>query len=362
MISALIVNYHCASLTRKAVESVLAEDTEVEVIVVDNSADDGELIRLRQSLPVEVTLLSSGRNEGFAKACNWAYRQSRGSMILLLNPDAYLLPGALVRMKETLVGSPRVGAVGPRIYWDDEKRFLLPPSVFPSPWQNLWEKTERIHHRIWEVYSLLFRRAAICFWLAEKPMRQAALSGGHMLLSRSAVERCGGLFDERFFMYYEDSDLVLRLRRAGYRLFLEPRAGCVHRYQHSADKNVLMGNSYLSYIEKNYRKNITFRIGSWLPTRTLRCGNVIPLGSIVVSPEFEVPPSLRTRWLLEISPSPSLVPAIAHFGSGKTAAIPQECWKLLHAGRYFARLTPPDFWPTNKVTWTWEIPNADKEQ
>lgn len=361
MISALIVNYHCASLTSKAVKSVLAEDAEVEVIVVDNSACDEELSRLLKLLPPEVTLLSNGRNEGFAKACNWAYRQSRGDMILLLNPDAYLLPGALVRMKATLAGFPRAGAVGPRIYWDDEKRFLLPPSVFPSPWQDLWEKIGRIHHRLGKIHSMLFRRAAIRFWLAEKPIRQTALSGGHMLLSRSAVEKSGGLFDERFFMYYEDSDLVLRLRHAGYHLFLEPRAGCVHRYQHSTNKSLLMGNSSVLYFGKNFRRNFAFHIGNWLPTRTPYRESMIPLGITLVSPKFEVPSSLRARWLLELSPSSSFVPAIAHFGSGETAAIPPDCWELLQAGQYFARLTIPDSWPAEKVAWTWEIPCAEMD-
>ncbi|MGZ5007132.1 MAG: glycosyltransferase family 2 protein [Methylobacter sp.] len=357
MISVLIVNYHCANLTLNAVESVLSDEKEIEVIVVDNSAEPTELLILQNLLPAEVTLLSSGYNEGFAKACNRAYQQSQGDMILLLNPDAYLLPGALAQMKSTLANYPRAGAVGPRIYWDSDRKFLLPPSIIPSPLRNLIGRACLSHALLRNIYSKSFRRNAISYWSADTPLRQPALSGGHMLLSRNAVEQSGGLFDEQFFMYFEDTDLVLRLRQAGYHLYFEPRAECVHHYQHSANKMKLMGESGPQFYQKHFRKSMITRFSDWLPHRTPDFEGIIPLGQTLISPAFEVPLPLQQRWLFELGFSSSFVPSIGYFGSGEIASIPDACWKLLHAGRYFARISAPDSLVPQSC-WTWEIPES----
>jgi GT2 family glycosyltransferase len=361
MISALIVNYHCANLTCASVASVLAENLNVEVIVVDNSADDDELKRLRQILPPEVTLLSNMQNNGFGKACNWAYQHSQGDMILLLNPDAHLLPGALAQMQTTLLNHPDAGAVGPKVYWDINKKFLLPPSIFPSPLYNLiMGKAGIFCGLLHKIYSAIFRYNSIRYWLASKPLLQSALSGGHMLLSRQAIEQSGGLFDEQFFMYFEDTDLILRLRKTGYKLYFEPRAECVHHYQHSANKMQMMHVSGPQFYAKHFHNSIFFRLSTRLSNRTVDFDNIISLEKTLIAIDFPVPLILREHWLFEFGFSDSFVPSIGYFGSGEVASIPEECWKLLHPGRYFIRISKPTLWRNKNICWTFEIPDPEE--
>lgn len=71
-------------------------------------------------------------NLGFGRACNLAFDASDSELVLLLNPDARLLPGALDTMRFLTAERPDLAAVGPRVHWDDSKRFMMPLSTFPS--------------------------------------------------------------------------------------------------------------------------------------------------------------------------------------------------------------------------------------
>ncbi len=226
------MNYKSAALTLQAVQSVLASSTagRVRVVVVDNSADRGEAAALAQLLPPGTERIVNEHNAGFGNACNQVYQGAREKYVLLLNPDTRLLPGALGRLRE-LCEQEGVGAVGPQIYWDDNLHFLLPPSCWPLHF-CLAPGLSRLHPeaRVKRLADGLWRSYQIRVWQAEGPLPVLNLSGGHVLLKREAVERAGGLFDPRYFLYFEDTDLFLRLRKAGYRLWVEPRARVVHYY------------------------------------------------------------------------------------------------------------------------------------
>jgi GT2 family glycosyltransferase len=357
IISAIIVNYHCASLTLRAVESILREKEEIEVLVVDNSVSEDEARHLTAHLPYGVILLVSSANEGFGRACNRAYQQSQGEMVLLLNPDACLLPDALGHLKRTLLARADAGAVGLKTYWDAERRFLLPPSLFPSPWLALRDELWRLHPTLGWFNSLVFRRHAMRVWQSEQALADSALSGGAVLLKRSAIERSGGLFDERFFMYYEDSDLMLRLKRANYRLYVEPSAECIHYYEHSAAKMGLMADAGAQYFDKHFSRSWLLRWARWLADKaaTLPQQSFSDLGALQQPPTFPVPSELHGGWLLEISPSPFFIPSIGRFGDGEIVDIPVECWRLLHPGNYYCRLGRPSAIPGSTFSWRWEI-------
>lgn len=362
MISVIVVNYHSAALTGRALASVLEEraapPAELELLVVDNSEDAAEARRLRELLPPSARLLVNSVNEGFGQACNRAYEQSRGDLILLLNPDAWLAPGALDRLRRTLLDHPRAAAVGPLNYWDRARSFYLPPNLFPGPWQRLSRQLWRLHPALGWYQSRRLRRRALRVWRGNRALPQAALSGGGVLLRKSAVEAAGGLFDRRFFMYFEDSDLMLRLKRAGYRLYLEPAAACVHSYEHSAAKMALMARAEAEYYHKHHAGNPLLYLARLLEKRAPvgPPDNFVDLGPLSHPPALTVPAQWRDEWLLEISPSPFLMPAVGHFGRGAEARIPEECWRLLQSGDYYARLGPARPRPGSFNYWRWEIP------
>lgn len=361
MISVIIVNYFSANLTGKAVRSVLQENEDLEVLIVDNSTSREERDKL-EKLPEagKLRLLFNPNNAGFAKACNQAFALSKGDYLLLLNPDAYVLPGALKKLKDFLIENPRAGAAGPRIYWDDDRLFLLPPSLFPSPARELYAQLGRLSQKIALLDSILCRRGSLKVWKACSPVKQKALSGGHVMLRRSAVETSGGLFDDRFFMYYEDSDLMHRLRKNGYSLFVIPEAEVIHRYTHNLDKTELMLESRNIYFDKNFKNNFYLAAAGKLSRIKKNTASVdsVDIGDIDGTQKalsIGIPVSYRKEWLFEWSPSPSFIPSVGCFGKGPKMEFPKEAWELLGPGSYFGRLSKPACITSSFIKWHWKI-------
>ncbi len=340
-VSVIIVNHFSAALVSRAVRSVLDQGVPCEVIVVDNSVDGNEARRLKAGLPDTVQVMVNAVNTGFARACNQAYEQSSGDAILLLNPDAYLLSGALSILLAALQSEASTGAVGPKVFWDAGRQFLMPPSTFPS--------RVPVGPRGWR--SRRFRAYALRYWQSEQPVCVPALSGGHVLLRRSALRAAGGLFDERFFLYWEDSDLMQRLRSAGYRLWMIPRALAVHEYTHSPEKGRLISAGWPAYEKKHFQSN---GLARWLQKLFPESGPAAPFpllkpcdGKVT----FFIPADWTRGWLLEVSPNPDFVPAIGQIGSGSQTSLPAHLRERFSGGVYYARLTPCVSWPVRSLCW-----------
>jgi GT2 family glycosyltransferase len=357
MISVIIVNYHSADLTKRAVDSVLTEAEETEIFVIDNTAARAERQTLNSVLPKKVRQVFNLTNEGFARACNKAYAASTGEWIFLLNPDAYVLPGALGYLRDFLLRHRHAGAVGPRIYWDDRRTFLLPPSILPSQSREFWQRVGRASHLSAFVEMCITRNRQLKAWKATSPLKQRALSGGHVMLRRSAVEKSGGLFDESFFMYYEDSDLCMRLRKAGYSLYLQPRAEVVHSYIQGGSKTELMEESRRIYFRKHFSDSFLLKLAGKLPDNTFSLPETCTqMGKSEVSLHFDIPSHLQKGWLFEWSPLRSFSPSVGCFGKGATMEIPADMLKMLGPGRYYSRVSPlSSFTLSDAVCWSWEI-------
>jgi GT2 family glycosyltransferase len=344
---AVIVNYKSWAFTLRAVESILASESlgPVTVAVVDNSALPEEAERLRTNLPPSVSLRVNDRNTGFGFACNQAFMEFEGDGILLMNPDARLLPGCLKQLQKTLFLDPNVAAVSPQVFWDDDQNFYLP---LPYP-ISLYEFRSLLASRgsrflVNRIIGFLWRKKSIKLWQSEKPFKVSNLSGGLVLLDRRAVLKAGGLFDPGFFLYFEDTDLFLRLTDKGYRLLVEPKAKAIHYHDQCGrdelpEKRKLMAESYELFLMKHGKvwkrrtKKALERFPG--PAYSENGSNV----TVFKKPfSLKVPPHLQKGWLFEWSPNPDLVPAVGRFGSGSRMDFPETCWELLSPGRYFGRL------------------------
>ena len=344
---AIIVNYKSARLTLRAVESVLQSESlgPVCVVVVDNSEDENEAARLRLSLPQAVTLLVNGENMGFGRACNLAFERFPGHAILLINPDARLLPECLLRLQKTLFGAKRAAAVTPHIFWDEGLKFYL-PSSYP---RTILEIQALFDSRGPQAYvnrllSAIWRYHSIRIWRAKRPVRVKNLSGSLVLLNASAVQKGGGLFDPRFFLYFEDTDLFIRLRQAGYSLLVEPRAEAIHYYDQCGQENreqkrslmVLSHEIFLEKHEKGWTSRLRRRMSRF---KTPGQGERYSMKQADFTSPFtlDVPAHLREGWLFEWSPFPTLLPSVGRFGKGPLMDFPEECWGMLAPGQYFGR-------------------------
>jgi GT2 family glycosyltransferase len=350
-ISAIVVNYNSAALTARAVASILGDQLEpdrVEIWVVDNTATDAERKTLQALVPRGVRLILSDENKGFGAACNAAYAQSRGDYILLLNPDAYLLPQALPRLVDFLDANERAGAVSPRAYLDDARAFIIPPLPMPAPYDELIRAVIEPWRPLAALWGLFQRRASLRVLRRARPSRLPNLSGGNVLLRRAAIERSGGLFDPGFFMYYEDADLFRRMGARGFELYVEPAAEAVHNFNQChhevAGQKRRFGLEAHSYYMHKYDPRGRVRRAAALLRDHLpqpRPPVCDYRGSSAQPPRFDVPEDLRQSWVLEISDSPYFVPAIVHFGSGPEAAVSAQAWALLEPRSYYFRIGAP---------------------
>ena len=339
MISVIIVNYNSAHLIKRAVESVFQETENIEVFIVDNTATSEEQEYLRNIFDAqEVNLIFNESNVGFAIACNQAFSLSRGEFIFLLNPDAYVIPPCLSILREFMDNTPRASSASPLLYCDNAMTYLFPNSFPPSPVQDFYMKLSQILPSFGYLYSHCGKRKNLKLWRSSLPVKVKNLSGGTVMLRRSAIEDVGGLFDEQFFLFYEDNDLFLRLRRAGYSLYFVPYAKAVHRYKHSALKLDIMAQSREFYYKKHFSNHLLRRISAHLPDYS-RKTEYTDSGTWKTPPLFSVPVELRKGYLFEWSPNRLFIPSVGYFGKGNPFIFSEEIWHSLDKGDYYSRFS-----------------------
>jgi GT2 family glycosyltransferase len=355
VISVLIVNYFSFDLTARAVNSVLSDQPSAQIIVVDNSNCPTEAKGLLKAMPEKVELIIPESNLGFGRACNLALDRSCGEWIFLLNPDAFVLPGCLEQLLETLQRNPKVAAVSPVVQWDEAATFLLPPAQMQTP---AWELMLALGMRFPPIGNWLskrFRRWTLNCLYAHNPVSQRMLSGGHMLLRREAIEASGGLFDAGFFMYYEDTDLCRRLHAAGFDLLIDPRARVVHEWRNDPNKYRFVSDSRRRYMEKHFSyiwliDRCRLKLERTYEVRPIN-SKLINLGFCESLPVFELPIDDSADWLFELSPHPLLIPA-AYSKYCAPPYIPPHIGSLLGPGHYWARFTSPD---RKEHLFTWQM-------
>jgi N-acetylglucosaminyl-diphospho-decaprenol L-rhamnosyltransferase len=219
-IAVVVPSFESASQLPRCLDSLRPlADAGHRVVVVDNASSDDSARVVRERYPW-ATLRTLERNLGFAAACNRGAMEAPGADVLFLNADAWLDGGGAETLAAALSRRPDLGAVGPRLAEPGGGR------------QFTWEPTPSL---IGEglrrsLLNPLERRA-----VAHGPARAVAavlgdagfLTAACLLVRRAAFDEVGG-FDERYFLYFEDADLGVRLRRAGWRLDVEPRARAWH--------------------------------------------------------------------------------------------------------------------------------------
>ena len=338
-----IVNYFSADDVRRCVETLGSWDRG-RVWLVENSVDEREYEALRQiaaSRPC-TELLVPGENLGFGRGCNLAFERSDAEYFLLLNPDALIGARDLHVLLDAMQRDARIAAASPAMYWNLERSFLL-PSAFPQTPAvalalNLAPRSRGLTR--WAASRYLARQHE----LAEGTFDVGFLTGAVMLLRRSAVQAAGGLFDPEYFMFYEDSDLSLRLRAAGHRLAVVGAARAVHEYRHKASKGPLMAQAREVYFRKRFA---AFHRATRGLRRIDALARAVPLDRW-----FEVLPQpcadlesfrsqTRDATVLAFSPSPLMMPAIFRpDGFAPTTFSPAD-WALLEPAGYAALLHRP---------------------
>ncbi len=209
-VSVIIVSFEVRDLLRRCLETVRAQrGVAVETWVVDNASADGSPEMVAAEFP-EAQLIRNPRNHGFAHGCNQALSRASGDVLLLLNPDTELPPGALAELVRVFARHPRAGAVG---------LALVNPDGSEQPWSFAFPG---ILNQLVEMAGLHRLAASLgygCPSIAPSPRGGEGgveyVSGACLALSRSAYATVGGL-EEGLFLYGEESDWCWRAARAGF--------------------------------------------------------------------------------------------------------------------------------------------------
>jgi len=264
-ITAVIVSYNTCALTLAAVRSLLADgQPAVTVCVVDNASHDGTPAALTAAFGHDprVALTLNADNRGFGAANNQALNNATTDYMLLLNPDAEARPGALATLVDFLDAHPTAAIAAPRLVYPDGS---LHRSVrrYPSPTRLLL--TETLIDRLWPTLGPAREYLMGGFGhdqrgLVEQPQ------GAALMIRRSALVPVAGqpttyppvgLFDEQFFLYFEEVDLCRRLTRAGWEIWFIPEATVMH-HENAASKAFWAPakrwyyESMLKYFAKHY--------------------------------------------------------------------------------------------------------------
>jgi GT2 family glycosyltransferase len=211
-VDVVIVSYNTKDLLRECLQSVRDAQGEadgVRAVVVDNDSRDGSPELVRDEFP-EAVLVALKENIGFGPGNNRGMEQGDSELVLFLNSDAKLTPGALRLLVEYLDAHPECVAVGPRLIYPDGS-FQRSCRRFPNVWRNLWMMSGfdgRIRNRLRGFRS----------WLEEDEhvagRRVDMVSGACFLARREYMDKVGR-FDENLFMYEEEPDVFLPTRRNG---------------------------------------------------------------------------------------------------------------------------------------------------
>ncbi len=218
--SVIIVNYHSWPLTLACVASLRATGRDdVEILVVDN---DTEAV---PDLPAGVHLVRNGENLGLTKAWNRVIPKTAGDLVVLLNPDTVVEEDFFDRVEAFFEGEPLAGVVGPRILNADGELQLSARREI-SPLSGVLGRTSLLTRLFPK--SPLVRNQFPALEDLSGPIEVDWVSGACMVVTRAALERILP-FDERFFLYFEDTDLCRRAREAGHPVFYLPGVEVLHQ-------------------------------------------------------------------------------------------------------------------------------------
>lgn len=254
-LSIIIVNYKSQAKLRRCLESIATADLaglHYEIIVIDNASGD-DLRDLPERWP-NLRLIVSPKNLGMGGGNNLGIAAATGEFILILNPDTLIQGRAIPMLLDYLKADPAVGLVGPKLLNPDGS-LQLSCSRFPHFFTPLLRRT---------FLGDYFRKSRDRFMMTDfdhNSRRPVDWLMGSCLMFRKEQHRPDGSvfaprFDERYFMYFEDTDLARQVWAAGLKVMYDPEAVVIHDHERESARHPW-------YIALFRDKMTWIHIGSW---------------------------------------------------------------------------------------------------
>jgi len=235
-VSIIIVNYNSSGLIIDCMKSIfsLTHGITFEIIIVDNASEPDIRQKIRDSISqfpdnichnaiddqTHTRIINLDRNIGFGRANNEGIKIAEGEYILFLNPDTILINNAIKTLSDFLDTHHDAGACCGNLYGEN----MLPHYSFrhflPGP---IWDLDELSHNLI---EKILYGKDR---WHnnSSEPVIIGYASGADIMIRKDIASEIGG-FNPAFFMYFEDTDICLRIKRKGWKIYNQPLAKIIH--------------------------------------------------------------------------------------------------------------------------------------
>lgn len=251
-VAIVILNFNGKKNTIKCIESFKEiqdfPNHKTLIVVVDNASNDGSIEAIKSRFP-DITLIQNKKNLGYGEGNNVGIRYAidhGSSYVLIINNDT-IVNEALVKELLTVAKADRkIGIVCPKIYFEKEYEFHkdrykkgeLGKVIWYAGGEMDWNNVIGYHRGVDEVDYGQF----------EKEMETDFASGNCMLIRKEVFDKVG-FFDKKYFLYYEDSDFSMRVKKAGFAIRFVPKAMLWHKNAASAGGSGSLLQDY--YITRN---------------------------------------------------------------------------------------------------------------
>ena len=231
-LSIITINYNGLADTCALIDTIPLNDDSLEVIVVDNASKADEATSIQQRYP-QVKVIRSDKNLGFAGGNNLGIKTAQGKYLFFINNDALLRPQTsdFRHLISRLGADEKIGAVCPKI------RFA-------------WGSNPIQFAGYTPLSPITMRNRAIGFGEEDNGQYDKAhptpyAHGAAMMVKREVIEKAG-LMPECYFLYYEELDWSMMIRRAGYEIWYEPTCTVYHKESQTTGKNSPLRTYYIT--------------------------------------------------------------------------------------------------------------------
>jgi GT2 family glycosyltransferase len=257
-ISIVIVSYNTEQELKSCLLSIFEKTSVInfEVIVIDNNSSDKSCEMIRKNF-TKVKLIENKINAGFAKALNQGLKIAKGDYFLILNPDTEIKNEAILKLLNFAKNKTELAAVGPKLINSD--------GTNQSSCYNLPS----------------IKNAVLEFWFGKKgsyekfypnsvkPIEVEAIVGAAMLIPKKSMDKIG-LFNESYFLYFEDLDWCRKAKKLGLKIYWDPNGEIIHVHGASSIQNKSKSQKMLIESSKIYNGKTKY----FILTLIIRLGQI----------------------------------------------------------------------------------------
>ncbi len=251
LVSIITINYNQLEVTLDLLNSLRKISySEIEIIVVDNASPTDNPDKIKEAYP-EIQLIKSNKNLGFAGGNNLGIRQAKGKYLFFINNDTIVPEKIIEPLVERLENNPEIGMVSPKIKFHWNPNLVQYAGYTKTNPYTIRNNSIGYHQTDGPQF--------------DQPGETESIHGAAMMVPLEVIKKAG-LMPEIYFLYYEEQDWVQMIKRAGYKIFYEPKSFILHKESVSTGKNspfktYYMARNRLVYTRRNYNgKNLMISV------------------------------------------------------------------------------------------------------